>query len=115
MNNQKSDKSTLSKLNIPKLSFGCASFGNDDAYGNINQETANKLVYDAIYKYNIKYFDTSQYYGDSETILGNALKLIPRNDYFLGTKIGRLPNRSCFNEDFIYDSVYNSLKKSIFV
>ena len=46
---------------LPKLSFGCASFGNDEAYGSISQEDANKLVYNAIYDHNIRYF-FYQYY-----------------------------------------------------
>ena len=95
--------------NIPKISFGCASFGNNEAYGNINQSEANLLVYDAIYKYNIRYFDTSQYYGESETILGNALKNIDRYNYFIGTKVGRIGEISSFSTKFIRDSVLRSL------
>lgn len=95
--------------NIPKLSFGCASFGNKNAYGKINQSQANLLVYDAIYKYNIRYFDTSQYYGNSEIILGNALDGINRDEYFIGTKVGRLDEITSFSAKFIKDSVLRSL------
>ena len=96
---------------LSKLSFGCASFGNNMAYGNISQHDANKLVYDAIYKYNIRYFDTSHYYGNSEEVLGKSLCGIPRNHFFIGTKVGRVGNVSCFSSDFIKTSVYTSLRR----
>ena len=94
---------------LPKLSFGCASFGNDEAYGNISQHDANKLVSDAIYKHNIRYFDTSHYYGNSETVLGTALINIHRDDFFVGTKVGRCGETTCFSGDFIKKSVMISL------
>lgn len=94
---------------LPRLSFGCASFGNDEAYGHINQERANILVRDAIYKHNIRYFDTSHYYGNSEKILGNALRDIPRENIFIGTKVGRVSDKSCFTREFIKQSVMTSL------
>jgi len=96
---------------LPKLSFGCASFGNDEAYGSISQEDANKLVYNAIYDHNIRYFDTSHYYGNSEEVLGNALVNISRDDFFVGTKVGRVGEVSCFSSDFIKTSVYTSIQR----
>lgn len=39
----------------------------------------------------INFIDVSPYYGHykAETVLGKALKEIPRNKYYLSTKVGR--------------------------
>ena len=96
--------------NISKLSFGCASFGNHNAYGCVTQDIANTLVYTSFYSCNINYFDTSPYYGNSEIILGKALSFIPREYYLIGTKIGRYSNDKT---DFSLDTIKNSIKTSL--
>ena len=96
--------------NISKLSLGCASFGNHNAYGCVTQDIANSLVYTSFYSCNINYFDTSPYYGNSETVLGKALSFIPREYYFIGTKVGRYQNDKT---DFSLETIKNSIETSL--
>uniref|UniRef100_A0A1B6D3P7 NADP-dependent oxidoreductase domain-containing protein n=2 Tax=Clastoptera arizonana TaxID=38151 RepID=A0A1B6D3P7_9HEMI len=75
-------------LLLSKLSLGCGVLGN--AYGDFDESEAISTVKEA-FKLGINYVDTSPYYGDtkSETILGKALKEIPREAYYISTKVGR--------------------------
>ena len=40
-------------------------------------------------KYGINYIDTAPCYNTSEDVLGDALKEVPRNTYYIATKVGR--------------------------
>ena len=63
-------------------------------YGSITQETVNEIVLKAL-KSGINYIDTAPWYGQgtSEERLGIALKEIPRNKYFIATKVRfNIPN-----------------------
>ncbi|WYZ36082.1 hypothetical protein EsH8_X_000729 [Colletotrichum jinshuiense] len=58
-------------------------------------------------------FDTSPYYGPSESILGSALQILapPRDSYFLVTKAGRVaPTEFDYSPAWIRASVLRSLK-----
>ncbi|GJJ68022.1 D-arabinose 1-dehydrogenase [Entomortierella parvispora] len=64
----------------------------------------------------INTFDTSPYYGNSEEVLGNALKAIqathPRSTYYLSTKIGRYgPKKADF--DYSKERVRKSVETSM--
>ncbi|MCY4352872.1 MAG: aldo/keto reductase, partial [Gemmatimonadetes bacterium] len=48
----------------------------------VDQAGVNRLVQRAL-DLGINFFDTAAAYGESETILGNALKGVPRDDYIL--------------------------------
>lgn len=54
----------------------------------IDQEMVNSLVAEAL-EYGVNYFDTSPRYaqGQSEKVLGIALKPFPRDRYFIATKL----------------------------
>jgi len=57
----------------------------------------------------INFFDTSPYYGitKSETVLGKALKGIPREKYILSTKVGRYgPKEFDFSAERVTKSVH---------
>ena len=51
----------------------------------VGQDGVNALVKRAL-ELGINFFDTAAAYGESELILGNALKDVPRDDYILATK-----------------------------
>ena len=75
-------------LNVSVLSYGASPLGGvfratDDNEGIRTVRTALDL--------GINYLDTSPYYGatKSETVLGRALRGVPRERYFLATKIGQ--------------------------
>lgn len=74
---------------LPPLSFGGAPIGN--LYAGVAEDDALAAVQHA-WRSGIRHFDTSPYYGYglSESRLGAALAGIPRSDYSLSTKVGRL-------------------------
>ena len=57
-------------------------------YGNITQETVNEMVLKAVQS-GINFIDTSPWYGQgvSEERLGIALKNVPRDKYYIATKV----------------------------
>lgn len=74
---------------LPPLSFGGAPIGN--LYAGVAEDDALAAVQHA-WRSGIRHFDTAPYYGYglSESRLGAALAGIPRSDYSLSTKVGRL-------------------------
>jgi len=74
---------------LPRLSFGGAPIGN--LYAGVAEADAINTVQHA-WHCGVRHFDTAPYYGYglSETRLGAALTGIPRADYSLSTKVGRL-------------------------
>ena len=71
---------------ISKLSLGASSFGN--AYGPVkNEADCHEVILKAV-KGGINLIDTAPWYGhgQSEEILGRALKAVPRSAYYLSTK-----------------------------
>jgi D-threo-aldose 1-dehydrogenase len=76
-------------LNISTLGFGAASMGN--LYQPVSDEEAKKTLSSAI-DIGINYFDTAPRYGAglSERRVGDALRELPKQDYILSTKVGRL-------------------------
>ena len=74
---------------LPRLSFGGAPIGN--LYAGVAEGDAIDTVQHA-WRQGVRHFDTAPYYGYglSESRLGAALAGIPRTDYSLSTKVGRL-------------------------
>ena len=75
-------------MNLSHLGFGASSLGSVFRPTNLNDSI--KAVETAI-EGGINFIDVSPYYGHykAETVLGEALKNIPRDKYFLSTKVGR--------------------------
>jgi aryl-alcohol dehydrogenase-like predicted oxidoreductase len=75
-------------LRVSVLSLGAASLGS--VYREINEAEGLRTVRTAI-DLGINFIDVSPYYGltKAETVLGRALKEIPRDKYYLATKVGR--------------------------
>ena len=89
------------------------------------------LSWNLIFQSNINHFDTSPYYGNglSEQRLGYFLKKIPKNKYYLSTKVGRYltPEKEenidrgkwagglnfVPNIDYSYDGVMKSFEQSL--
>ncbi len=65
----------------------------------------------------INFIDVSPYYGHykAETVLGKALKEIPRDKYYLSTKVGRYGKDGVNTWDYsakrVTDSVYESMER----
>jgi aryl-alcohol dehydrogenase-like predicted oxidoreductase len=74
-----------SGVKVTRLAFGTGSF-NGAVQRDLGQENFNRLVRHA-YDRGIRFFETSDSYADMHTMLGIALKGIPRDSYTLLTKV----------------------------
>ncbi|MDE6557280.1 MAG: aldo/keto reductase [Duncaniella sp.] len=75
-------------MKVSALSFGASSLG--AVFHDINEPRAIEAVHVAV-DGGMNFIDVSPYYGHykAETVLGKALREIPRDKYFLSTKVGR--------------------------
>jgi L-galactose dehydrogenase len=75
-------------LSISALSFGASSLGS--VFRQIDEAEGIRAVHTAI-DLGINFIDVSPFYGltRAETVLGKALRSIPRDRYYLATKVGR--------------------------
>ena len=75
-------------LKLTPLSFGASSLGAE--FRQVDVQEALRSVQVALDS-GMNFIDTSPFYGRgmSEVLLGIALKGIPRDSYYLGTKLGR--------------------------
>ena len=75
-------------LKLPALSFGASSLGAE--FRSVDIGEAMSAVHAAL-DVGMNFIDTSPFYGRgmSEVLLGVALRGVPRENYILGTKLGR--------------------------
>jgi aryl-alcohol dehydrogenase-like predicted oxidoreductase len=75
-------------LQLSWLSFGASSLGQEFRTVDLNE--AMRSVHEAL-DLGMNFIDTSPFYGRglSECLLGPTLKGVPRDSYYLGTKLGR--------------------------
>lgn len=99
-------------LVVSKLAFGGGPLSH--IYGLNNEEEAIEAIREAI-RQGVNYIDTSPWYGQgrSETIIGKALKGIPRQAYYLATKVGRYEPDFEHMFDFSKEKTRRSFKKSL--
>ena len=73
---------------ISAISFGASSLGG--VFHEINEQKAIEAVHVAL-ELGINYIDVAPAYGGTkaETVLGQALKGVPRASYYLSTKVGK--------------------------
>jgi L-galactose dehydrogenase len=98
-------------MDISVLSFGASSLGAE--FRKIDLNEAVKSVHVALDQ-GMNFIDTSPYYGRglSESLLGFALDGIPRDNYYLGTKLGRYaPSHFDFSAKRVRESVDISLER----
>jgi len=83
-------------LIVSEVALGTMQFGGKMNMGNLGQEDTNKMVKLALDR-GVNFIDTADVYsrGESETLLGNALKGV-RQEIVLATKV-RLPMSDNFN------------------
>lgn len=82
-------------------------------FGEIDKEEAIAAVHEA-FKLGINFFDTSPYYGDteSEKVLGEALQRLPRTEIVIATKVGQYGNKEFdYSADRVTLSVHESLHR----
>ncbi len=98
-------------LNLSWLSFGASSLGQE--FRSVDLNEAIRSVHVAL-DLGMNFIDTSPYYGRglSECLLGVALRTIPRDRYYLGTKLGRYaPAHFDFSARRVVESVEVSLQR----
>jgi aryl-alcohol dehydrogenase-like predicted oxidoreductase len=97
-------------LKVSALGFGASPLGGG-VFGLVEESEAIRSVHTAL-DLGINLFDTSPFYGytRAETVLGKALKGIPRDRYYLATKVGRYGDSDF---DFSAKRVTSSLDESL--
>ncbi|WP_159881086.1 aldo/keto reductase [Paenibacillus puerhi] len=96
-------------LDVSVLSFGASSLGS--VFHPTDDKEGIRTVHEAVNQ-GINYIDVSPYYGllKAETVLGQALLDIPRDQYILSTKAGRY---GADRFDFSYDRIIRSVEESM--
>ena len=102
---------TVWKVSV--LGFGAAPLGK--THGDFNEKDGIRAVHTAI-DLGVNFIDVAPYYGltMAEAVLGKALKEIPREKYYLATKVGRYgadEKDFDFSPERIARSVDESLKR----
>ena len=101
-------------MRVSNLGFGASSLGG--VFHSIREEEGIRAVHVAVDN-GINFIDVSPYYGHlkAETVLGKALKEIPRDKYYLSTKVGRYGKDGVNTWDYsakrAVESVYESMER----
>ena len=101
-------------MKISHLTFGASSLGS--VFHETKEAESIQAVETAI-EGGINFIDVSPYYGHykAETVLGKALLRIPRDKYFLSTKVGRYGANGVNTWDYsakrVTESVYESMER----
>lgn len=101
-------------MRVSALSFGASSLGG--VFHDLKEKEGIAAVFTAI-EQGINFIDVSPYYGHykAETVLGKALRDIPRSSYYLSTKVGRYGKDGVNTWDYsarrAKESVYESMER----
>ena len=101
-------------MRVSNLGFGASSLGG--VFHSIKEDEGIQAVFTAV-ENGINFIDVSPYYGHlkAETVLGKALKDIPRDKYYLSTKVGRYgkdgKNFWDYSAKRATESVYESMER----
>lgn len=101
-------------LELSAIGFGASSLGG--VFHDLREAEGIKAVHTAVDN-GINFIDVSPYYGHlkAETVLGKALREIPRDKYILSTKVGRYGKDGVNTWDYsaarARDSVFESMER----
>ena len=101
-------------MRVSNLGFGASSLGG--VFHDIREAEGIEAVHTAVDN-GINFIDVSPYYGHlkAEIVLGKALKEIPRDKYYLSTKVGRYgkdgKNYWDYSAERVTASVYESMER----
>lgn len=89
-------------------------FINRNIYSDVDEAGAIRTIQQAI-RSGINYIDTAPFYGQgkSERIIGEALKGVPREAYYIATKVGRYELDIAKQIDFSAKKTRESVTKSL--
>jgi D-threo-aldose 1-dehydrogenase len=114
-------------IEVTALGLGCATLGGTRV--GVSREEAEAIIR-AAWAAGVRYIDTAPYYGfgQAERCVGDAMRPVPRDEWVLSTKVGRLlrprptPAESDGNRhpmsfepvfDYSYDAVMRSFEDSL--
>lgn len=99
-------------LRVPVLGFGASSLGG--VFHSIKESDALKAVFTAV-ENGLNFIDVSPYYGHykAETVLGKALKELPRDAFVLSTKVGRYGENGVNTWDYSAKRAQESVEESM--
>ena len=106
-----------SNLTVSKLSLGAMGFGSPTWRNWVLDSARSKPIIERALALGINFFDTCDFYslGESETVLGDALKTRPRHEIVLATKVGNPMqphvNGRGYSRKHIFEAVDASLKR----
>jgi len=85
-------------MKVSRLSFGASSLAG--VFRTVDEDEAIRAVHIAL-ECGINYFDVAPAYGGTiaETVLGKALRGVPRDRYYLSTKVGKYTKPGSYGED----------------
>ncbi len=101
-------------MRVSALSFGASSLGG--VFHSIDEGRAIEALHTAV-EGGMNFIDVSPYYGHyrAEAVLGKALRTVPRDRYWLSTKVGRYGKDGVNTWDYsarrATESVYESMER----
>jgi D-threo-aldose 1-dehydrogenase len=110
-----------SSVEVTVLGLGCATLGGSRI--EVKREEAEAIVR-AAWAAGVRYIDTAPYYGfgQAERCVGDAMRAVPRDEWVVSTKVGRLlrPRLTANTEehrrpmpfDAVYDYSYDGIMRS---
>jgi D-threo-aldose 1-dehydrogenase len=115
-----------SSLEVTALGLGCATLGGSRI--DVSRDEAEAIIR-AAWSAGVRYIDTAPYYGfgQAERCVGDAMREVPRDEWVLSTKVGRLlrPHRAAHTDerrhplpfdavfDYSYDGIMRSFEDSL--
>ncbi|KAH8369241.1 hypothetical protein KR009_005196 [Drosophila setifemur] len=98
-------------LRVSKLALGGATLSNlfDNDF---DREEGIRTVHEAI-RNGINYIDTAPFYGKSEELLGQALKDVPREAYYIATKVARYERDPAKMFNYTAEKAKESVQRSL--
>ena len=99
-------------MKLSHISYGAAAIGS--VWHDTDRAEAIASVHAALGA-GVNYIDTAPWYGQglSESVLGDALADVPRESYFIGTKVGRYEKNVLEMFDFSKERVARSVRESL--
>ena len=99
-------------LKLSKIGYGASSLG--AVFHDFDKARGLESVFAAIDQ-GINFIDVSPYYGHykAETVLGEALRQIPRDKFILSTKVGRYGENGVNSWDYSAERVSRSVYESM--
>ncbi|XP_013399106.1 L-galactose dehydrogenase isoform X1 [Lingula anatina] len=99
-------------MHVSRLSLGTSAFGS--VFRQTDDKESHEVLKVAL-KSGINYLDCAPWYGHgkAETVLGQALKSIPRQAYYVATKVGRYLPEATKMFDFSAERTMRSVDESL--